>query len=367
MLAEGFEDLTGATGASRKERAVMQGVILPGQERVELNEFDVPEPGHGQVLVKMKASGLCGSDLRAIYHEHTGSDPNEQYQNVIAGHEPAGTVEAVGPGVSEFEAGDRVVVYHIAGCGYCEDCLKGFMIGCHSSGRAAYGWQRDGGHADYLLAEAHTLLHLPDELTYTDGALVACGFGTAYQGILRAGVSGRDRVLIVGLGPVGLGAVMLAASSGAEVIGVDLIPERLELGKKAGAAHVLEGGENAAEEMLELTGGCGTEVGIDCSGSGGGRVLCLEAARAWGRVVYLGEGGPVTFEPSPLLLHKQLTLYGSWVCGIFEMGELLDHVARKKLHPEATVTHSFPLSQTKRAYDIFDSGRSGKVVISLED
>src|SRR3712207_9458112 len=90
------------------------------------------------------------------------------------------------------------------------------------------------------------------------------------------------------------------------------------------------------------------------SGSAGGRVLCLEVAREWGRVVYLGEGGSVTLEPSPLLLHKQLTLHGSWVCGIFEMGALLEHLARKRLHPEATVTHSFTLSQTKQAYEIFD-------------
>ena len=344
----------------------MQGVVLPGQDRVELKDFDRPEPGHGQVLVKMKASGLCGSDLRAIYHEHTGSGA-ERYQNVIAGHEPAGQVETVGPGVRGFEPGDRVVVYHILGCGLCEECRKGFMIGCRSPERAAYGWQRDGGHADYLLAEARTLLHLPDELTYTDGALVACGFGTAYQGILRAGVSGRDRVLVVGLGPVGLGAVMLAASSGAELIGVDLIPERLELAKRAGAAHVLMGGESTAEEVLELTYGRGTEVGIDCSGSAAGRKLCLEAAREWGRVVYIGEGGSVTFEPSPLLLHKQLTLHGSWVCGINEMGELLEHLAHKRLHPESTVTHTFPLSDTKQAYETFDAGRTGKVVILWED
>ncbi len=344
----------------------MRGVILPGQERVEVKEFGLPEPGHGQVLVRMKASALCGSDLRAIYHEHRGSGA-ERYQNVIAGHEPAGRVEAVGPGVDGFEPGDRVVVYHILGCGLCDECRKGFMIGCTSGERAAYGWQRDGGHADYLLAEARTLLHLPDELTYADGALVACGFGTAYQGILRAGVSGRDRVLVVGLGPVGLGAVMLAASSGAEVIGVDLVPERLELAEKAGAAHVLMGGEGAAEQVVELTGGHGVEVGLDCSGSAAGRLLCLEAARTWGRVVYLGEGGSVTFEPSPLLLHKQLTLYGSWVCGFYEMGELLEHLARKGLHPDATVTHTFPLSETKQAYEVFDAGKTGKVVISWDD
>jgi threonine dehydrogenase-like Zn-dependent dehydrogenase len=241
------------------------------------------------------------------------------------------------------------------------------MIGCHSSERSAYGWQRNGGHADFLLTEARTLLNLPEELTYADGALVACGFGTAYQGILRAGVSGRDRVLVVGLGPVGLGAVMLAASSGAEVIGVDLVPERLELAEKAGAAHVLLGGEDAAEQILELTGGHGAEVALDCSGSAAGRTLCLEAARTWGRAVFLGEGGSVTFEPSPLLLHKQLTLHGSWVCGMHEMGQLLEHLARKGLHPDATVTHAFPLSETKRAYEAFDAGRTGKVVISWED
>lgn len=345
----------------------MRGAILPGQARVDLRELDVPEPGPGQALVRMKASGLCGSDLRAIYHEHAGADPNERYQNVVAGHEPAGQVEAVGPGVTGLGPGDRVVAYHIVGCGRCEECLKGFMIGCHSPDRSAYGWQRDGGHADFLLAEARTLLHLPDELTYADGALVACGFGTAYQGILRAGVSGRDRVLVVGLGPVGLGAVMLAASSGAEVIGVDLVAERLDLGKDAGAAHVLLGGEGAAERVMELTGGHGVEVGLDCSGSAQGRVLCLEAARTWGRVVFLGEGKTVEFEPSPLLLHKQLTLHGSWVTGLNEMRGLLEHLARRGLHPDRTVSHTFPLSETKEAYEAFDAGKTGKVVISWEN
>jgi len=114
----------------------MRGAILPGDERVEIREFPVPEPGHGQVLISMKALGLCGSDLRAIYHEHRGSGA-ERYQNVIAGHEPAGQIEAIGPDVRGFEAGDRVVVYHIAGCGRCDECPEGFMIGCASPERAA--------------------------------------------------------------------------------------------------------------------------------------------------------------------------------------------------------------------------------------
>ncbi len=346
------------------EEDVVQGVILPGERRVERREFPVPTPGHGQVLLRMKASGLCGSDLRAIYREHTGVGA-ERYQNVIAGHEPCGEVEAVGPGVWKFQPGDRVVVYHIAGCGLCRFCRSGFMINCDAPAphRAAYGWQRDGGHADYLLAEQRTLLHLPDELTYVDGALAACGYGTAYQAILRLGVSGRDRVLVVGLGPVGLGAVMLAAASGAEVIGVDLVPERLEMARAMGANHVLLAGEDALTEIRALTGGHGVEAAIDCSGSGAGRHLCLEAAREWGRVAFVGEGGSVTFEPSPLLLHKQLTLVGSWVCGLTEMETMLEWLAAKGLHPEQTVTHCFKLDQAEEAYSLFDTGKTGKVVI----
>ncbi|HEX8969812.1 MAG TPA: zinc-binding dehydrogenase [Chloroflexota bacterium] len=341
----------------------MRGVLLPGNQHVEIRHFAVPEPGPGQALVRMKASGLCGSDLRAIYYEHTGSGA-ERYQGCIAGHEPAGQVEAVGPGVRAVQPGDRVVVYHIAGCGHCAECRAGWMIGCSSAMRAAYGWQRDGGHADFLLAEEHTLLRLPHELSYVDGALVACGLGTANQAMLRADVSGADRVLVVGLGPVGLGAVMLAAARGAEVLGVDLKVERLEQARRAGATHVL-GVEGAAERVAELSGGHGVEVAIDCSGSGAGRVLCLEAARRWGRVVFVGEGGSVTFEPSPLLLHKQLTLHGSWVTGLREMEQLLEFLARKGLHPETTVTHVFSLDQAAEAYRLFAGGTTGKVVISL--
>src|SRR3954447_1370308 len=157
----------------------------------------------------MRASTICGSDIRAIYREHLGRGP-EAYRGVIAGHEPAGEIVAAGPGCRRFGVGDRVLLYHIAGCGLCADCRAGYMISCTSSVRAAYGWQRDGGHADLLLAEESTCILLPDELTFLDGACVACRFGAAYQAVCRAGVSGRDEVLVTGLGPMGLAVGLLA-------------------------------------------------------------------------------------------------------------------------------------------------------------
>ncbi|KKL19728.1 hypothetical protein LCGC14_2462570, partial [marine sediment metagenome] len=197
--------------------ATMTGVILPGDSTVQFRQFDVPNPGPGQVLVKMRASSICGSDIRAIYREHLGKGP-EAYQGVIAGHEPAGQVVRVGPDCKEIAAGDRVAIYHISGCGVCPDCRSGYMISCSSPLRAAYGWQRDSGHAEFLLAEENTCLKLPDNLTYVDGALCACGFGTAWEALRRVSLGGADRLLVTGLGPVGLAVAMLGRALGARTI-----------------------------------------------------------------------------------------------------------------------------------------------------
>jgi threonine dehydrogenase-like Zn-dependent dehydrogenase len=342
----------------------MTGVVLPGNRQLETREFPVPEPGYSQVLVRMKASSLCGSDLRAIYRPVDQGTGPEAYRGVIAGHEPCGIIERVGPGVRQFKEGDRVIIYHIAGCGLCHECRSGWMISCSSSDRAAYGWQRNGGHAEFLLAEERTLVALPNELTYLDGAMAACGMGTAYAACMRANVSGRDIALITGLGPVGIGAALLCREMGARVIGVEAIPERLELARKLGFTDLVSPTENDAIEILRAkTNGHGFEVAIDCSGNANARHMCLELIREWGRIVYVGEGGTVSFEPSPLLIHKQVTLYGSWVCSVPQMEDLVENLVRWNLHPEVMVTHRFPLHQVREAYELFDSGKTGKVAI----
>jgi len=263
----------------------MQGALLPGDSTVKFKEFPVPTPGHGQVLVRTKSSTICGSDIRAIYREHLGKGP-EGYQNVIAGHEPCGQVVATGPGCKRFKENDRVIVYHISGCGVCHDCRMGYMISCSSEYRAAYGWQRDGGMAPYILADEKDLVALPDSLTYTDGAQVACGFGTVYEALQKIGVSGNDAVLVVGLGPVGLATLMLAKAMGASLlIGVEFQQERIDLAKRLGLAdHVLAPGEGALKKIKELTGGKGVEKAIDCSANADGRALAIRATRQWGKI-----------------------------------------------------------------------------------
>ena len=345
----------------------MTGVVLPGNSTVAFREQPVPIPGHGQVLVRMKASSICGSDIRAIYREHLGVG-DEAYRGVIAGHEPCGQIAAVGPGCKRFQAGDRVVLYHISGCGVCEDCSGGYMISCHSSHRAAYGWQRDGGHAQYLLAEENTCIMLPDNLTYVDGALVACGFGTAWEALTRIKVDGRDRLLVTGLGPVGLAAAMLGKAMGAsQVIGVDTSQGRIDLAKSLGLVdEAFLSDADALGKIKALTGGKGCEASIDCSGANPARKLALTGTRQWGRCVFVGEGGTIDFDVSPFLIHPQITLFGSWVTSLPHMEELVERLSRWNLHPEKTVTHRFTLDQAAEAYDVADKGQSGKVVIVSE-
>ena len=346
----------------------MTGVVLPGDSTVAFREYPVPRPGRGQVLVRMRASSICGSDIRAIYREHLGKGP-EAYQGVIAGHEPCGQVVMAGPGCRRLGPGDRVVIYHISGCGICDECRHGYQIGCHGSTRAAYGWQRDGGHAPYLLAEEADCIPMPDSLSYVDGALCACGFGTAYEALLRIQLSGRDRLLITGMGPVGLAAAMLGRALGAgPIFGTDLSPSRLALASDLGLIdHALESDVEALSRILDRTGGRGCEATIDCSGAPPARLLALRATRDWGRCAFIGEGNTVAFDVSKELIHKQVTLFGSWVTSLGHMAELVERLDRWGLHPDRTCTHRLPLDRADEAYRSAAAGEGGKVCIVLDE
>jgi threonine dehydrogenase-like Zn-dependent dehydrogenase len=347
----------------------MIGAILPGNSTVELREFDVPVPGHGEVLIKMKSSTICGSDIRAIYREHVGKGPEGYQPGTIAGHEPSGQIVETGPGCRRFKKNDRVIVYHISGCGVCNDCRRGYMISCTSEYRRAYGWQRDGGMAEYLLAEEKDLVYLPDELSYSDGAQVACGFGTVYEGLEKIGVSGNDAVLITGLGPVGLATAMLCRALGAKkVFGIEVIDERISISRKLSLFdEVIKVDDSNVEQIRDLTSGHGVEKAIDCSANNKARLTCIQATRKWGKIVFLGEGGTVEFQPSRDIIHDQKTIYGSWVTSIWRMEELVERLVRWKIKPESLITHRFKLSQANEAYSLMASGKCGKVAVVFDE
>ncbi len=358
------DDPAWAVGVDRPGRnGTMRGVVLPGGRAVEWRTVPIPHATDRQVLLRVRASSICGSDIRAIYREHLGHGP-EAYQDVIAGHEPAGEVVEVGPECRRLRVGDRVAVYHIAGCGMCPNCRRGYMIGCTDPSRAAYGWQRDGGHAPYLLADEVTCIPLPDTLSYVDGACVACGFGTAYEALLRLAVDGRDRLLVTGLGPVGLGAAMLARGLGVRsIVGTDISAPRRAFALDLGLVDAaVDAADRPLAAVLESFGGPASAA-LDASGSPAGRHLTLEAIADWGRVAFVGEGADVRFDVSPLLIHKQATIHGSWVTSLGHMAELLEQLVRWDLHPEAVVTHRLPLAEAAEGYRLADVGDAGKVCL----
>lgn len=347
----------------------MQGAILPGNSTLELKSFPIPIPGHGEVLIRMKSSTICGSDIRCIYHEHLGKGPEGYQPGMIAGHEPCGQIVETGPGCRRFKKGDRAIVYHISGCGVCNDCRRGYMISCTSEFRRAYGWQRDGGMAEFLLAEEKDLVLLPDALSYSDGAQVACGFGTVYEGLERIGISGNDAVLITGLGPVGLATAMLCRAMGAQkIFGIEVIEDRIAIAKNLGLFDaVLTAGDENVAQIRDLTGGFGTERSVDCSANNKARLTAIQATRKWGKIVFLGEGGTSEFQPSRDIIHDQKAIYGSWVTTIWRMEELVERLVRWKVRPEQLITHRFPLKDAAAAYALMASGKCGKVAVVFDE
>lgn len=220
-----------------------------------------------------------------------------------------------------------------------------------------------------MLAEEKDLVLLPDSLTYTDGAQIACGFGTVYEGLEKIGISGNDAVLVVGLGPVGLASLMLAKAMGAnKLIGVDTVQERLDIAKEKGLADaVFLSDADALKKIQDLTGGNGVERAVDCSGNTYGRQLAVRATRKWGKIVLIGEGGTMELNPSPDLIHEQKAVYGSWVTNIWRMEELVERIVRWNIHPEDLVTHRFKLDRVSEAFALMAEGKCGKVAVVFDE
>ena len=342
----------------------MRGVVLPGERRVELREFPDPRPGPDDAVVGIRASGICGSDLRP-YRAPAASRPEPL---PVSGHEPCGVVLEVGSNVPPHAArpGDRVIVHHYSGCGVCKHCRVGYTQMCLDR-HEVYGFSAHGGNAPYLRVPASTLVRLPDELSFAEGAAIACGTGTAFSALKRLDVSGRDTLAVYGQGPVGLSATLLGRAMGARVLAIDLAAERLALAAELGADVTIDAAaQDPVEAVRELTHGEGAETALDCTGNATARAQAVRCAAYWGRVCWVGEGGTVALEPSRDVIHTQLTIYGSWTFSTVGLAECARFVAGRRVPLTRLVTDTFGLEQAEEAFRYFDQGRSGKCVFVVE-
>jgi threonine dehydrogenase-like Zn-dependent dehydrogenase len=350
----------------------MKGVVFTGDRRLELQEFPDPTPGPGEVVIEIKASGMCGSDLK-FYRAPPGAAAAALGLGatgaIIAGHEPCGVVAAVGPGVGEKEArlGMRVMQHHYRGCGVCPHCSTGWMQLCVEGVKEVYGVTGHGAHTRYLKCPWRTLVALPDELSYATGAAVACGTGTAWGALHRLGLQGDHTIAIFGQGPVGLSATQLAAAMGARVIALDTGAERLARATAFGADLAIDPSKtnNVVAAIREATHGLGAHLALDASSSPQARADAVRCVRTWGRVCYVGEGGGVSLDVSNDLLRRQVTLIGSWTFSTIGQAECARFVADRKVDVEALFTHRWQLEQAEEAYRLFDTQTTGKGVFLM--
>lgn len=342
----------------------MRALFLTGRRMVELRHVPDPVPSDGEVVVKIETAGICGSDV------HFYRAPTEYLDTqIIAGHEPAGVVDRVGKCVRGIRVGDRTSVFHYKSCGTCEYCRRGEKWFCNNA--RGMGWKTHGPDADYLLVDAQNCLPLPSELTYVDGSFLACTGGTAYSALKRLRLFGKEKLAVFGLGPVGLSVCLLARKMGLEVVGLDLVPERLDLARKIGVESVVDVSEsNPVDALARLTGGRGIEAIVETSGSPTAVRAAIEVASIRGRIALVGLTGivgpaasvAVELVPYPLIT-KGLALFGSSILSEDEYYEAVDFMLRKHVHFDSLVTHTFTLEDGAEAFQVADSGKAGKVML----
>jgi threonine dehydrogenase-like Zn-dependent dehydrogenase len=214
-----------------------------------------------------------------------------------------------------------------------------------------------------MKAPASTMVPLPAEMSFEEGAAVSCGTGTAYGALKRLDVSGRDTLAVFGQGPVGLSATMLGKAMGARVIAIDVAPERLALAREMGADETLNSRDvDPVQAIHDLTGGEGAETTMDCSAHPDARVAAVRSAGTWGRVCFVGEGGTVTLDVSQHMLRRQLTIHASWTFSATGQEECARFIVKRRVPLKKLLTHQFKLDQAVEAYKLFDTQTTGKGV-----
>ena len=336
----------------------MFAVKMPQKDVIEVREVEIPRPGKGEVLIQMKASALCRSDLHVLHRTELFEADEMEF---TSGHEPCGVVAELGENVESVKIGDRVAIFLAVGCGKCEHCQSGNVVLCKELGML--GRHMDGAHADYVVVPEECCLPMPEGMDFVTGALATDVGGTLYTACKRLGVSGATTVAIFGVGPMGMGGVLMAKGFGATVIAVDNNAERLALATRLGADYAVNFSEvNCPEEIMKITGGVGTDAAIVCSGASKAINDALDTVRPYGAVGQIGETSACTINPSEQLMRKFVDYKGCWYFNRSDWKEISSFIVRKDIRLREISTRAFDISEAVEAFKLFDSGKTQKVL-----
>ncbi len=355
----------------------MRAAVLYGERDLRLVEdYPVPQPGPGEVLIRVAACAICGSDPKILAHGWPNHPPYGQF---ISGHEYTGTVAALGEGVTEFAVGDRVAVEPHKGCGLCANCRVGLYNTCLNYGNPGkghrhYGFSSNGGYAEYACNHVNSVYPIPDRMSFEQATLITTA-ATSLYGIRRiGGIRAGETVVVSGPGAIGLMAVVMARLLGAgTIVLTGTRPERLEVGRGLGADITVNVREtNVIERIFELTNGVGADAALECAGTTQAAVEAVEYSKKNGRVALVG----IYSEPAPLNVNKivqwNITVAGSKAEGERSMAQamaLLGGNRGQSVDLSPLITHQFPLSQVHAAFEAAEKRLGGaiKVVVKPEN
>jgi threonine dehydrogenase-like Zn-dependent dehydrogenase len=324
-------------------------VIATGGRKAWLVEQPVPTPQGHEVIVKVYASPICGSNLGGFLKEGTV---------INDGHEGAGEVVAVAQS-NLLKVGDRVALAPLNACGRCEHCRRGDAIYC-THRPTIYG-----AFAQFIRVADVLCIPIPPDLDYARASLLGCCLGPAYQAIKRLNVRAFDTVVITGLGPVGLGALALCSFLGAKALALDTVPYRLELARQMGAAVALQAdAPDLAAQLRVAVGEPGLLRAIECSGQERALRLLIDSAGVGAQIAMIGENhDPVPIRPSEDFIRKGLTLTGCWHMNVNDAPDLIRFLQRRPELADKLISHRFGLGGVQQAFDTFASRQSAKVVV----
>jgi len=330
------------------------------RQDIRLEEMPVPEIGPGELLVQVKACGLCGSDLMAWYADEKAP--------TVLGHEPTGVVVEVGAGVEQFAVGDRVFVHHHVPCFTCHYCVRGFHSQC-ATFKATH--IDPGGFAEVIRVPAlnveRDVLKLPDEMSFEEGTLIE-PVATCVRGVARAGLQKGDTVAVLGAGVSGLILLQLARLWGAGLVVVtDFVDFRLEMARRLGADHALHAAEDVAARLKALNEGRGADVVLVAVGSSRAMEEGLALAEKGGTVLFFAPTPPGVMLPiSPYrLMFEEVTITGSYSCTPQETRLSLKLIQMGRINVQDLITHRFDLSGVGEAIELAaKAGESLKIIIT---
>lgn len=330
----------------------------PGQP-FSLDETPTPSPAEGQVRVRIEAAGMCHTEL----HFHSGL-LNLGVAPVTMGHEIAGVIDEVGPGVSADRVGERVLVYYYAGCGTCEWCLQGDENLCGQPS-AQYGFFHDGGYAEYIAVPSRNAVRIPDHVSFAEAAPVGCGVTTAVHASNLAEVREGEVVVVYGVGTVGYGLVQVARHRGATVIGVGRTAAKLEHAAEVGAHHVIDASATAdvAQAVRDLTGGRGADVVFELVATTPTMNASTGMLAKRGRLVFIGYSeDPYQVHPIQLVINEAV-VRASVGNTLAELHEALALVADGTVR--TLVEKTLPLDEWESGFDELSRGAAvGRIVLT---